>query len=147
MYVCNIDLSLSYYLTIFLTDDNCFSDAATGYPDVDYTPDVSPEQRYVNMTEAILATGRPMVIQICEWGVDFPSAWAPALGNSWRIANDITPAYRTIPRILNQAVPQTSFAGPSRWLDLDMLEVGNNVFTNAEEQRTSRSGQSSKVRL
>jgi alpha-galactosidase len=122
MYVCNTNLSFGYYLTTFLTDDNCFSDAATGYPDVDYTPDVSPEQRYANMTEAILATGRPMVFQICDWGVDFPSAWAPALGNSWRIANDIIPAYQTIPRILNQAVPQTS------------LEVGNNVFTNAEEQ-------------
>jgi alpha-galactosidase len=66
--------------------------------------------------------------------VDFPSAWAPALGNSWRIANDIVPTYTAIPRILNQAVSQTSFAGPGRWLDLDMLEVGNDVFTTAEEQ-------------
>jgi alpha-galactosidase len=86
------------------------------------------------MTSAILATGRPMLFAICEWGVDFPSAWAPALGNSWRITNDIIPSYRTIPRILNQAVPQTDFAGPSHWLDLDMLEVGNNVFTTPEEQ-------------
>jgi alpha-galactosidase len=86
------------------------------------------------MTNAVLATGRPILFQICDWGVDFPSAWAPALGNTWRITNDIIPAYRTIPRILNQAVPQTSFAGPEHWLDLDMLEVGNNVFTTAEEQ-------------
>lgn len=86
------------------------------------------------MSDAIIATGRPILFQICDWGVDFPSAWAPALGNTWRITNDIIPAYRTIPRILNQAVPQTSFAGPQRWLDLDMLEVGNNVFTVAEEQ-------------
>ncbi len=75
-----------------------------------------------------------MLFAICEWGVDFPSAWAPALGNSWRISNDIIPAFRTIARILNQAAPQTSFAGPGHWLDLDMLEVGNNVFTIAEEQ-------------
>ena len=115
-------------------DDNCYSDAAAGYPDADYTPEVSPEARYTNMTNAVLATGRPMIIQICEWGVDFPSAWAPALGNTWRITNDIIPAYRSIPRILNQAVSQTSFAGPEHWLDLDMLEVGNHVFTTAEEQ-------------
>jgi len=86
------------------------------------------------MTAAVLSTHRPILFQICEWGVDFPSAWAPALGNSWRITNDIIPAYRTIPRIMNQAVPQTDFAGPEHWLDLDMLEVGNNVFTIPEEQ-------------
>ncbi len=119
---------------ITFLDDNCYSDAAAGYPNADYTPNVSPEPRYANMTDAILATGRPILFQICVWGVDFPSAWAPALGNSWRIANDIVPTYTAIPRILNQAVSQTSFAGPGRWLDLDMLEVGNDVFTTAEEQ-------------
>lgn len=31
-------------------------------------------------------------------------------------------------------MPQTSYAGPGHWLDLDMLEVGNNVFSKAEEQ-------------
>jgi alpha-galactosidase len=115
-------------------DDNCYSDAATDYPNVNYEPSVSPEGRYVNMTNAILATDRDIVLQICEWGVDFPAAWAPSLGNSWRISNDIIPAYRTIPRILNQAAPQTSYAGPGQWLDLDMLEVGNGVFSIPEEQ-------------
>jgi alpha-galactosidase len=86
------------------------------------------------MTSAVLATNRPILFQICEWGVDFPALWAPALGNSWRVTNDIIPAYRTIPRILNQVVPQTDFAGPGHWLDLDMLEVGNGVFTIPEEQ-------------
>lgn len=86
------------------------------------------------MSAAVLATGRPMVFAICEWGIDFPSAWAPAIGNTWRVTNDIIPAYRTIPRILNQVVPQTSYAAPGQWLDLDMLFVGNNIFTTAEEQ-------------
>ena len=86
------------------------------------------------MTSALLATKRSIVFQICDWGVDFPALWAPALGNSWRATNDIIPAYRTLPRILNQVVPQTDFAGPGHWLDLDMLEVGNNVFTIPEEE-------------
>jgi alpha-galactosidase len=86
------------------------------------------------MSAAIAATGRPIVYAICEWGVDFPSAWAPTIGNSWRIGNDIIPSFGTVARILNQAISQTSFAGPGHWLDLDMLEVGNNVFTAAEEQ-------------
>jgi alpha-galactosidase len=86
------------------------------------------------MTAALATVTRPILFQICDWGVDFPSAWAPALGNTWRITNDIIPSYKTVPRILNQAVPQTDFAGPGHWLDLDMLEVGNNVFTTPEEQ-------------
>jgi alpha-galactosidase len=117
-----------------LSDDDCYSEAATGYPNVDYTPVVSPSGRYANMSSAILATKRQILFQICEWGVDFPALWAPALGNSWRVTNDIIPYYRTIPRILNQVVPQTQFAGPGHWLDLDMLEVGNGVFTTPEEQ-------------
>jgi alpha-galactosidase len=36
--------------------------------------------------------------------------------------------------VVVQVVPQTSFAGPGSWLDLDMLEVGNNVFTTPEEE-------------
>jgi alpha-galactosidase len=115
------------------SDDDCYSEAATGYPNVDYTPVVSPSGRYANMSSAILATERQILFQICDWGVDFPALWAPALGNSWRVTNDIIPYYRTIPRILNQVVPQTDFAGPGHWLDLDMLEVGNGVFTNPEE--------------
>ncbi|PMD45999.1 carbohydrate-binding module family 35 protein [Hyaloscypha variabilis F] len=114
--------------------DDCYSEAAAGYPNVDYTPVVSPSGRYANMTAALLATKRPFLFQICNWGVDFPALWAPALGNSWRATNDIIPAYRTISRILNQVVPQTDFAGPGHWVDLDMLEVGNDIFTIPEEQ-------------
>ena len=116
------------------SDDDCYSDTAQGYPNVAYSPDVSPQPRYTNMKNALLTQDRTILFQICDWGVDFPALWAPALGNTWRIANDIIPAWRTIFRVLNQAVPQTSFAGPGHWLDLDMLEVGNNILTTAEEQ-------------
>ncbi|KAE9987546.1 hypothetical protein EG327_003791 [Venturia inaequalis] len=114
--------------------DNCYSETSSGYPNTDYTPIVPHLGRYQNMSDAITSTERPIILQICNWGLDFPSAWAPSVGHSWRITNDIIPAWRTIPRILNQAVSQTSFAGPGRWLDLDMLEVGNNIFTIPEEQ-------------
>ncbi|KAJ6111464.1 hypothetical protein N7523_007525 [Penicillium sp. IBT 18751x] len=113
--------------------DNCFSDAATGYPNVQYTPSTSPRARYANMTNA-LSEHRPVLFQICEWGVDFPALWAPSLGHTWRIGNDIIPAWRAIFRTLNQAVPNTPFAGPGQWPDLDMLEIGTNVLTTAEEQ-------------
>ncbi|CAI7658732.1 unnamed protein product [Penicillium manginii] len=114
--------------------DNCFSDEATGYPNVNYEPSTSPQPRFANMTKALAAQNRAVLFQICEWGVDFPALWAPALGHTWRIGNDIIPAWRAIWRTLNQAVPQTSFAGPGQWPDLDMLEVGNDILTIPEEQ-------------
>ncbi|KAJ5198573.1 uncharacterized protein N7498_007690 [Penicillium cinerascens] len=113
--------------------DNCFSNAAAGYPDADYTPSTSPRFRYANMTNA-LGQHRAVLFQICEWGVDFPARWAPSLGQTWRIGNDIIPAWRAIFRTLNQAVPNTAFAGPSQWPDLDMLEIGTNALTTVEEQ-------------
>lgn len=86
------------------------------------------------MSHALLQQNRTILFQICEWGISFPAGWAPALGHSWRIGNDIIPAWRTIFRIINQAAPQTDFAGPGQWPDLDMLEVGNNIFSLPEEQ-------------
>lgn len=117
-----------------LPDDNCYSDATEGYPDVNYAPSTSPRFRYANMTKALADQNKAVLFQICDWGVDFPALWAPSLGNTWRIGNDIIPAWRAIFRTLNQAVPQTSFAGPGQWPDLDMLEVGNGIFTTPEEQ-------------
>ena len=114
--------------------DNCYSSKAHGYPDADYTPVVSPAPRFKTMRNALNNTGREILYQICEWGVDFPSDWAPPLGNSWRITNDIIPAWRTIYRQVNQFVPSARYSGKGRWADLDMLEVGNDVFTIPEEQ-------------
>ena len=56
------------------------------------------------------------------------------MGNTWRLTNDIIPEWRTVYRQVNQFVPSASFAGPGQWPDLDLLEVGNNVFTLPEEQ-------------
>ncbi|KAF2099741.1 putative alpha-galactosidase D [Rhizodiscina lignyota] len=114
--------------------DNCYSVKEDGYPDADYSPPSPISPRMTTMASALKATGRSIMFAICDWGVDFPSAWAPKIGNTWRITNDIIPAWRTIARIINQAVPQTSYAGPGRWLDLDMLEIGNHFFNEAEEQ-------------
>ncbi|PYI11963.1 putative alpha-galactosidase D [Aspergillus sclerotiicarbonarius CBS 121057] len=114
--------------------DNCYSDAATDYPNVNYAPSTSPEPRFANMSHALLQQNKTILFQICEWGISFPAHWAPSIGHSWRIGNDIIPDWRTIFRIINQAAPQTDFAGPGQWPDLDMLEVGNNVFSLSEEE-------------
>nr|Q5AX28.2 RecName: Full=Alpha-galactosidase D; AltName: Full=Melibiase D; Flags: Precursor [Aspergillus nidulans FGSC A4]ABF50881.1 alpha-galactosidase [Aspergillus nidulans] len=115
--------------------DNCYSDAATNYPNVNYAPSTSPHPRFANMSRYIQAQDRDILFQVCEWGIDFPALWAPEIGHSWRIGNDIIPHWRSIFRTLNQAVPQTDFAGPGQWPDLDMLLVGlDGVLTVPEEQ-------------
>lgn len=41
------------------------------------------------MTDALNATGRPILYSLCNWGQDQPWVWGPSVGNSWRIAGDI----------------------------------------------------------
>ncbi|KAF8073970.1 glycoside hydrolase superfamily [Lyophyllum atratum] len=89
------------------------------------------------MRNALAVTKRPIVFSICEWGVQDPARWpASAVGNSWRISNDIGPpaSWDNLFRIINQLVPITQFAGPGAWNDLDMLEVGNTGLNAAEQQ-------------
>ncbi|KAH0585890.1 hypothetical protein H2248_007171 [Termitomyces sp. 'cryptogamus'] len=89
------------------------------------------------MRDALNATRRPIVFSICEWGVQDPARWpAGAVGNSWRISNDIGPpaSWDNLFRIINQVVPITQFAGPGAWNDLDLLEVGNSGLSTAEQQ-------------
>ncbi|KAL2851021.1 alpha-galactosidase D [Aspergillus pseudoustus] len=116
--------------------DNCYSDAAENYPNVNYAPSTSPHPRFANMSHYIQSQDRPILFQICEWGIDFPALWAPALGHSWRIGNDIIPHWRSIFRTLNQAVPQMHFAGPGQWPDLDMLLVGLDSVLSVPEEQT-----------
>jgi alpha-galactosidase len=94
--------------------DNCYSSKEHGYPDADYDPVTPVGPRFETMRNALNATGHDILYQVCEWGVDFPSAWAPKVGNTWRITNDIIPAWRSIWRQINQFVPSASYAGPGK---------------------------------
>ncbi|KAF9448720.1 carbohydrate-binding module family 35 protein [Macrolepiota fuliginosa MF-IS2] len=119
----------------YLKYDNCYAVSTTDF--VDFNPPFQTETHYTTMRDALLATGRPIVFSICEWGVQDPARWpASAVGHSWRISNDIGPpaSWDNLFRIINQVVPITQFAGPGGWNDLDMLEVGNSGLTLAEQQ-------------
>ncbi|PFH49959.1 carbohydrate-binding module family 35 protein [Amanita thiersii Skay4041] len=117
----------------YLKYDNCYAVNSTDF--VDFNPPIQPH--YTTMRDALHATGRPIVFSICEWGVQDPARWPASLvGNSWRISNDIGPpaSWDNLFRIINQLVPITQFAGTGAWNDLDMLEVGNQGLTVAEQQ-------------
>ena len=51
------------------------------------------------MSRALNATGRPIFYSVCEWGVNDPAAWAPALANSWRTTQDVKGDFGSILRV------------------------------------------------
>jgi len=92
-------------------------------------------RQYAIWRDAIARTGRPMVLSVCEWGVTAPWEWAPGVGHLWRTTGDIQPRWSSVTRIIDRNARHAAVAGPGRWNDPDMLQVGNAGMTY-EEQRT-----------
>src|SRR5512133_155985 len=102
--------------------------------------------RYSIMREALNASGRPIVLSICEWGTNKPWLWAKSIGgNLWRTTGDIQDRWGGKQKwpdgsccalgmtdIVDLQVGLESFAGPGHWNDPDMLEVGNGGMTTTE---------------
>jgi len=88
---------------------------------------------YLKMAQAIRATGRPMVFSICQYGRADVWTWGAEVGgNLWRTTGDITDRWAVMSTIGFGQDELTPFAGPGRWNDPDMLEVGNGHMTAAE---------------
>jgi alpha-galactosidase len=93
---------------------------------------VPAQTRYTRMRDAIIATGRPMVYSITEWGQNQPWLWAQPVGNLWRTTGDITDNWSAVMSIYRINVRLAQYAGPGAWNDPDMLEVGNGQMTDTE---------------
>ena len=90
---------------------------------------------YDKMSKALKATGRPIVLSLCQYGWDSVWEWAPALGgNLWRTTGDIEPKWDRIYDLLEQQSGLAGYAGPVHWNDPDMLEVGNGKLSLAENR-------------
>jgi alpha-galactosidase len=95
---------------------------------------------YALIREALNASGRPIVLSICEWGTAKPWLWGNEVGgNLWRTTGDIMDKWDGkenyslgVLTILDLQVGLESFAGPGHWNDPDMLEVGNGGMTDTE---------------
>lgn len=114
----------------FIKADWCFTDG------------LDTRTQYKIMSDAIKATGRPMILSICEWGVTSPWEWGEGVGQMWRTTNDIQDCYDctrwwgglgwlNIMEVTGELAP---FAGPGHWNDPDMLQVGNNGLTMVESR-------------
>ncbi len=101
---------------------------------------------YANMRAALGASGRPIVLSICEWGSHQPWLWGEEVGgNLWRTTGDIQDRWagkkewspgnccsNGMLDIADENAELYSFAGPGHWNDPDMLEVGNGGMTTTE---------------
>jgi alpha-galactosidase len=95
---------------------------------------------YALIRNALNATGRPIVLSICEWGTAKPWLWGAKVGgNLWRTTGDISDVWQGkdkdrlgVVDILDRQDGLQSYAGPGHWNDPDMLEVGNGGMTTDE---------------
>ncbi|MBP2474382.1 alpha-galactosidase [Crossiella equi] len=93
---------------------------------------VDAKLRYTRMRDALKRTGRPIVFSICEWGQNKPWEWAGDLGHLWRTTGDINDTWAKTVDLLKRNMVLADYAGPGRWNDPDMLEVGNGKQTTTE---------------
>jgi alpha-galactosidase len=91
------------------------------------TQGVNAQAAYKKMSDALRATGRPILFSLCEWGTSKPWTWAKGIGQSWRTTGDITPRFSSVLKILDSQAPLRKYSGPGHWNDPDMLEVGNGM--------------------
>jgi len=109
------------------------------------TEKINAEAAYTTMSRALLATGRPIIFSLCEWGDNSPWLWAGKIGHLWRTTGDIYPCFNCefshgtwsswgVMRIVNMRKDIRKYAGPGHWNDPDMMEVGNGMTLS--EDRT-----------
>jgi alpha-galactosidase len=97
-----------------------------------YRPEQMPEV-YQKMHEALARTKRPIVLSLCQYGLNRVWRWgSKAGGNLWRTTEDITDHYDRMSVIGFAQNGLESFAGPGHWNDPDMLEVGNGGMNHDE---------------
>jgi alpha-galactosidase len=91
------------------------------------------------MGDALQATGKPIVYSLCEYGLGSVEKWGPEVGgNLWRTTGDIRDDWSSMIANVEKQVPTAPYAGPGRWNDPDMLEIGNGHMTD-DEYRTHMS--------
>ncbi|KAH7159552.1 glycoside hydrolase superfamily [Dactylonectria estremocensis] len=114
--------------------DNCYSTSTTEMVDSSSDEAQSPA-RFQKMAASLDLVERDIAYYICQWGIGYDvGEWASAIGNSWRISNDIYNAWRSIWRITNEAIRYFKYTTVGAFPDLDMLLVGLGALSYEEER-------------
>jgi alpha-galactosidase len=114
------------------------------YVKVDWcnTEGLDSKTQYALFRDGIRESGRPMVLSLCNWGVDKPWLWGRQMGQLWRTASDLVPCWdckkdwggEGIVPTLDKQIGLEPYSRPGGWNDPDMLQVGNSGLT-LEESR------------
>ncbi|MGH9882487.1 MAG: glycoside hydrolase family 27 protein, partial [Pyrinomonadaceae bacterium] len=90
---------------------------------------------YQKMGDALLASGRPIVYSLCQYGrLDVWKWGADVGGNLWRTTGDIRDTWDSMTRIGFSQNELAPWAKPGHWNDPDMLEIGNGGMSETEYQ-------------
>lgn len=88
------------------------------------------ERLYATLGQAIAAVrpARDHVLSICTWGEAGANDWGGRHGQMWRTSPDIHPTWQSMLASFDSAAGRALYAGPGRWNDPDMLQIGNGAF-------------------
>jgi alpha-galactosidase len=94
---------------------------------------------YTRMSNALQATGRPIVFSMCNgWDSSVqPWTWAAPVSNLWRTTTDIQPNFSSMLSNFHVNVNLAADAGPGAWNDPDMLEIGNGMSATEDASEFS----------
>jgi alpha-galactosidase len=87
--------------------------------------------------DAIAASGRPMLLSICEWGWSKPWTWGRGVGQMWRIAMDTLNCWACttdwggigVAMTFDRLAEVSAAGGPNGWNDPDNVMAANGVLT------------------
>ncbi len=106
----------------------------------------SDKELFTRMGNALKATGRPILFNLCIFYSDTTHLWGRGLGNTWRTGGDIVKHIERNPDVTyknwyetlqTQVLGKENYAAPGHWNDPDNLIIGyarNNQQT-LEEQK------------
>jgi alpha-galactosidase len=118
----------------FVKNDWCSN--RSGFPAVDDLPVFDAMRDALGAAAA--AAGTPPMVYSIHWnywntkgpGPGCPLATScplPAVANMWRIGNDIGANWNSVLGLIDVDEPLAANAGPGRWNDADMMQVGNGM--------------------
>jgi alpha-galactosidase len=89
---------------------------------------------YRKMSDALKASGRPIVFSLCQYGQQDVWKWGASVGgNLWRTTGDIADKWTSMAAIgFDKQIGHEQYAGPGHWNDPDILEIGNGGMTRTE---------------
>jgi len=90
---------------------------------------------YKKMGDALRKAGRPMVYSLCQYGMEGVWEWGAEVGATmWRTTDDIRNNFYIAMFMGFSQNGLEKFAGPGKWNDPDMLEVGNKGLSENESK-------------